>query len=75
MDDKSLLKLFLSQHPESLHPADKQRFVDYVFECWKSNIDVDYDALKNLPSHVEMHLVDVVPWLFLAFGKLKEMHE
>lgn len=58
--EKGLLKLFLGQHPESLHPADRQRFVDYVFECWKNGIDVDYNALDGLPQEVQQQLTDAV---------------
>lgn len=72
---KDLLQLFLGLHPESLHPADRQRFVDYVFECWKNGTDVDYKALEGLPPSVQQQLTDAVVWIELALEKLKEMRE
>ena len=71
--EKSLLQVFLGQHPESLHPADRQRFVDYVFECWKNGTDVDYNTLGALPQEVQQQLTDAVVWIELALDKLKGM--
>lgn len=47
MTKEELLSQFLSGFPNSTHPYDRKRFVDYAVACAKEDCDIDVDAMRS----------------------------
>lgn len=74
MNEKSLLKAFLNNAPESHNFCDMERFVAYVHKCWQNGSSVDWKALEILSPERQRELEDAESWLMIAFEYLKEKH-
>lgn len=47
MKEQELLSAFLSGFPESYHPYDRERFLNYAIECAKNGHSIDSNAMLN----------------------------
>lgn len=66
------LKTFLSNFPESAHPLDDVRFLEYALECASSNqyIDVETMRKRGLSEGCIDRLESACYWIRLTYEHL-----
>ena len=59
------LNRFLGSFPESNHPCDRKRFIEYAVECIQQGKELDKQALANAGLSQERidHYVEIFDWI------------
>lgn len=68
---EELLKVFLGAHPDSCHPLDQKRFLEYAIACANddcSSIDEEAIRCSGKVSDEMLHeYVSIYPWIRDAY--------
>lgn len=59
MNEKDLLKAFLTGSPDSSHKKDRERFVAYAVACVKNSKRIDTNAISKVLSLEETTELDI----------------
>lgn len=70
MKEKDLLNAFLNGFPESYHPYDRERFLNYAIECAKNGNSMDSDEFRKHGLKE-----DLITEYEIAFGWIKDTYE
>ncbi len=74
MNELELLQLFLDGAPDSFHPADVKRFMDYAIKCVQNGNNMDIEKMREycLPDDLIDKLETAFLWIRRTYVYLND---